>query len=207
MHTNLTDDAICEMAWDQVAAGLALIAWSGLAAWKSDRLRFVESDVGAFESRKGQRRLHPVFGRLLSWTAFGVGTEYLVKGVCLLRGLPLSKSTNVVRVPNEFEDVSEWAKSVEAGDPSAQYTEISFGTLGTLPKDWATQVVGSSRAAGIAAAVKLLAKTFRNREAHRYVKNTRALHFYVVGKVFIPAINELITTIDQAGLKARQPAG
>jgi hypothetical protein len=54
-----------------------------------------------------------------------------------------------------------------------------------------------------AAAIKLLASRFRNRDAHTYAKNVRAFHFYLVPNLFVPALNQLLSSIDQTALHAQ----
>jgi hypothetical protein len=190
-----------EEGWRQVKAGLALVQWSKLTRWDADRLVLVAADVDSFESEEGHRHVHKTFGRLICWIAFSTGAEYLAKGACFLRGQDLSKRSPVVRIPSPGEDLNVWVQAVNRKAASVQETSIHFGTLGKLPLNSILQ--GAPDRALVLAAFKLLTKTVRNRDAHRYTENVRAFHFHVVGALFVPALNAILRCLDQAELQAQ----
>lgn len=187
--------------WRQVQAGLTLMLWSTLASWDSDSLLLVAANETDFESSEGHQTVHPEIGRLICWLAFSTGAEYLVKGMCFVKGLDLAKDTQVVRVPSWGEDLATWVRCVNANDPSSREKDVQFGTLGRLPLGAALK--GLPERDLVLAAVKLLASTIRNRDAHRYTKNVRAFHFHVLAKVLVPAFNAILASIDQTELRAR----
>ena len=75
--------------WQQIRAGVALIQWSKLASWDGEKARFEPSSQDEFEAWAG--KIHQDFGRLICWIAFSVGSEYLIKGVCLVKGEDIAK--------------------------------------------------------------------------------------------------------------------
>ena len=70
-----------EEGWRQVEAGVSLIVWSRLAFWDAQNVSLAASKEADFESRAGHKGVHGRFGRLICWIAFGVGGEYLAKGI------------------------------------------------------------------------------------------------------------------------------
>lgn len=185
----------------QVNAGLALIVWSKLASWDEPSLSLVASKETDFESDAGHKQIHSEFGRLICWIGFGVGAEYLTKGVCMLKEHDLSRTTKTIRLPLPGEDITEWIQLVNGKDPSVCKSEVGFGTLGNLP-----EVVGKILEPGpnrdlVLASIKLLASTIRNRDAHRYAQNVRAFHFHLVNSLFVPAFNVLIESLNKDQLQ------
>ncbi len=184
--------------WQQVRAGLALIQWSRLARWDRERLALIAHKEEEFESAAGHKQVHGEFGRLICWIAFGVGSEYLLKGVCPLKGVDLGRTTKVIRPPFRGEDVTSWARLVRAKDTSVVQDEVSFGTLGTLPVQEILQDGDKKNMA--LASIELLAKTIRNRDAHRYARNVRSFHFHTVESLFVPALNAVLASLNQHDL-------
>jgi len=193
--------------WTQIRAGVSLIIWSKLAKWDTQKLEFVPTNKDEFEkTANGWRQVHNEFGRLICWVAFGVGSEYLVKGICILNNQIQTEHRNVIRFPNEHESVQDWAQKVcqTPINPSVLETANSFGTFGTLVEPVKQILANNSLTERdlTVAAIKLLYKTFRNRDAHQYTQNVRAFHFHTVPLVFVPAFNILLATAKQQDLKA-----
>jgi len=185
--------------WRQVRAGVALIVWSKLASWDAQKLILVATKEAEFESVSGHQKVQGEFGRLICWITFSVGAEYLAKGACLLNGRKLAKDVKVVRLPSQ--DIEEWIRLVNANDPSIYECDISFGVLGDVPVD---KIVKSGRERNlVAAGFKLLSSAVRNRDAHRYAQNVRAFHFHLVEKLFVPAFNVVLASLDQNELRIR----
>ena len=192
---------IIEEGWRQIKAGMALILWSRLASWDKGNLSFIASKEGEFESRAGHKEIHGQFGRLISWIAFGVGAEYLAKGVCILNGCDLSRNAKAIRPPSSGEDTENWIRLVNRDDPSVRQTEIGFGTLGKLPL---VQILKSGRERDfVCASIKLLASSIRNRDAHRYTQNVRAFDFHLIETMFVPAFNILLASLSKDELRIR----
>jgi hypothetical protein len=149
--------------------------------------------------------VHATLGRLLSWITFGVGAEYIAKGACLLTSVPITKSSSILVAPQPTDDLDTWAQQVMARDPTTIKQQSVLKTLGQLPIE---QVFPAGlEGQRTAAAIKLLASQFRNRDAHTYAKNIRAFHFYLVPTLFVPALNHLLSSVDQLELRARMSAG
>jgi hypothetical protein len=51
------------------------------------------------------------------------------------------------------------------------------------------------------ASIDLLRGTIRNRDAHRYAQNERAIHFHLVPNLLVPAFNILLATLDEDALR------
>jgi hypothetical protein len=193
-------NATATEGWRQVRAGVSLIVWSRLAVFDKNSGLLRAADETDFESgEEGHRALGAEYGRLICWLSFSVGTEYLTKGVCLLKGELSTKPVTVVRPPDWNEEVAVWVQRVNANDPSAKAEDTSFGTF----KDAQVRTItglGNKRAL-VEAALKLLASTIRNRDAHRYQPNVRAGHFLAVPRVFVPAFNALLQCLDLSARK------
>jgi hypothetical protein len=54
----------------------------------------------------------------------------------------------------------------------------------------------------VSAAMKLLGKTIRNRDVHRYERDVRAGHFLAVPNDFVPAFNSLLACLDKDKLRS-----
>ena len=192
--------ATTEDGWRQVRAGASLINWSRLAVFDSKSASFCAADEGNFEFEgEGHRAVSKEYGRLICWVSFSVGSEYLAKGVCLLKGRLPTKSVNVFRPPEWNEDLDEWARMVNENDPSIKSEDSSLGTLNDVQVG-TIDGLGDKRAL-VAAALKLLGSTIRNRDAHRYQPDVRAGHFQAVPRVFVPAFNALLQCLDQNALR------
>ncbi len=192
---------VLDEGWQQIRAGVALITWSRLASWDAENLALVAASETKFESAAGHKKVHSEFGRLLCWIAFGVGGEYLLKGVCLLRGCNLARQDKVIRLPSQHEDIENWVRLVNEGDPSIREVGVSFGTLGQVPL---SRILNPGRERDlVSASITLLRTTIRNRDAHRYAQNVRAFHFHVVKRLFVPAFNIVLASLDQNELRVR----
>jgi hypothetical protein len=195
-----------EDGWRQIQAGVSLVTWSWLASWDSQALYFVPAEQGAFESKHAG--VHGSYGRLICWLTFAVGAEYLCKGVCLLKGLSVfeTKPKNVIRPPKTGEDLQQWVNLVNQqkdGAPDVQEKELRTKTL-TQMVDEVQKIteLGSNRDR-VAASLKFLASTIRNRDAHRYVQNVRSFHFSAIPDLLVPSLNDLLGVLDRADLKDR----
>lgn len=197
--------------WEQLQAGVALIRWSNLVRWDHAEVKFIEVTSGEFEM--DAYRSHPEFGRLISWLVFAVGSEYLLKGVCLLRELKQHETECVWRPPSKDEDLDAWAQKVreEAKKPKEKRETImkqpTFGILGGLPL--AKMVKDKPREDVWFAGIELLRDTIRNRDAHKYNRNVRESQFYLVPKLFIPTLNAMLSSLDpehRKELRSRIPA-
>ena len=190
-----------EDGWNQVKAGIALISWSRLASFDFAQNTFVASYKEEFEFGPGHKNVHLAYGRVICWIVFSVGAEYLAKGACLLAGATAARPAKVIRGPEWHEGTEAWSKLVLADDPNTKVTDISLGTLGTLPIK-KIAALGPNRQI-VSATMKYLASAIRNRDAHRYAPNVRAAHFRDVPRLFVPAFNALLHTMDQDELRKR----
>jgi hypothetical protein len=203
---NRFDHAREEDGWRQVRAAVSLIAWSRLARFDAQQLVFHAAEEHAFEfGLEGHPGVHHEFGRLICWIAFSVGGEYLSKGTCLLKGCDLTTTVAAIRPPSWDEDLRVWAQLVNSRDPRVQVADTSLGTLGQAPVNRILPH-GPDREF-VSAAVRFLASTIRNRDAHRYAPNARAAHFRAVPLVLVPAFNILLGTLDQDELRRRSFGG
>ncbi len=192
--------------WRQIQAGACLIAWSQLASWDSQVPCFVPAKQEAFESE--HTSVHGSYGRLICWLTFAVGVEYLCKGVCLLKELPVfeTKPKPVIRPPKDDEDLQQWVNLVNQqkdGAPEVQENEPRTKTLYQLVNEVQKITELGSNRDRVAASLKLLASTIRNRDAHRYVQNVRSFHFSVIPDLLVPSLNDLIGVLDREDLKVR----
>jgi hypothetical protein len=197
---------LIEEGWRQIHAGASLVAWSRLARWDPNTLCFAPSEQAAFES--DHTGVHNSYGRLICWLTFAVGVEYLCKGVCLLKGLPVfeKKPKTVIRPPQTGDDLQQWVNLVNQendGAPAVQEKDLRTKTL-TQMVDLVRQIaeLGGNRDR-VAASMKLLASTIRNRDAHRYVQNVRSFHFSAVRDLFVPSLNDLLGVLDRSELESR----
>lgn len=195
-----------EDAWRQIQAGASLVAWSRLARWNPQTLSFAPVGQDAFEA--DHAGVHRSYGRLICWLAFAVGAEYLCKGVCLLKDLPVfeKKPKKVIRPPQTGDDLQQWVSLVNQekdGAPAVQQEDRRTKTL-TQMVDQVRQIaeLGGNRDL-VAASMKLLASTIRNRDAHRYAQNVRSFHFSAVRDLFVPSLNALLGVLDRKELESR----
>lgn len=194
-----------EEAWDQVKAGVYLIDWSRLADFNVAQLEFdAPKDDGRFESEEhGHHQIAPVFGRLICWIAFSVGSEYLMKGCCVLkRKLHPNKKNEVIRHPNQNEEFDSWITKVTEKDGVVDCKKDGLGTLGDAPVE-SIKGLNADDQPIVLAARNFLAKSIRNRDAHRYAQNKRTQDYWAVPKLFIPAHNALLRCLDQDILRDR----
>ncbi len=189
-----------EDAWRQIQAGASLVAWSRLARWDARTLRFAPAEQDAFES--DHAGVHRSYGRLICWLTFAVGAEYLCKGVCLLQGLQVfeKKPQKTICPPQIGADLQRWVSLVNQekdGAPSVQQEDRRTKTL-TQMVDQVRKIteLGGTRDF-VAASIKLLASTIRNRDAHRYAQNVRIFHFSTVRDLFVPSLNALLGVLDR----------
>ncbi|HEY6330764.1 MAG TPA: hypothetical protein VI756_15635 [Blastocatellia bacterium] len=193
-----------EEGWRQIEAGLALVTWSNLAVWNARGLCLLATSEGKFESPAGHNLVHKQFGRLICWISFGVGAEYLAKGVLLLHGFLQPRGKKVLRPPWPEEDIATWVALVNKDDASVMDEDLDFGTLGTLPLGRVGGTIAEREL--VKASYKLLANTIRNRDAHRYARNVRAFHFQAVERLFVPSFNILLRSLDDGELRTRVSA-
>ena len=157
-------------------------------------------DKYAFEN-SGHPTVNRSLGRLICWLAFGVGGEYLAKGAGLLHGLEIvDDEAKVLSPPREFQDVHAWSTLARKQDPSLYDKEVSLCNLGTLAVRF-RKVAKLQDRNFVASALSVLASKFRNREAHKYVKDVRDKHYYLTATLFIPAFNLLLASLDQQRLR------
>lgn len=187
--------------WEQVRAGLALIECSKLAKWQPSSAALAPADGPAFEN--AATSMHSEFGRVMAWILFSVGCEYVLKGACLVHNLITPQSKAVLRPPKSGEDLATWVHDALVRSSSVLEQVPTTGMLGTLP---IKKLVRASAQPKLArAAFDLLRDGMRNRDAHQYVKNVRAAHFKAVPKLFVPALNEVLGSLDQQRLRSEYP--
>lgn len=190
-----------EDGWNQVKAGIALISWSRLASFDSEQNTLVAANEQEFEFGPGHKNVHHAYGRVICWIVFSIGGEYLAKGACLLAGITTPESATVIRGPEWDEATEAWSDLVLADDPKTKVADTNLGTLGKLPIK-KIAALGPDRQM-VSATMKYLASAIRNRDAHRYAPNVRAAHFRDVPRLFVPAFNALLRTLDQEELRKR----
>lgn len=188
--------------WEQIRAGIELVKWSQLAHWDKNALCFTATNKAAFEPT-GHLQVHEKYGRLICWITFGVGSEYLAKGVSLLNGCNLTSNSQGIRAPKEYEDINHWSKMVISNDPAVKTSRnLNLGTFKNMQNKWDKILKGKPKADRnkVKASFKLLAEEIRNRDAHYFEPDVRALNFDDVERLFIPAFNILLNTLDQGEL-------
>ena len=188
-----------EDGWRQIRAGLTLVTWSKLAFWSVRDLVVIPAKEDDFESACAA--VHPDFGRLICWIAFGVGSEYLVRGVFMLKGHDPTSKREIVRPPAEDEDITDWVMAVKSNCKSVKEPEdvsgMNFGS--DLP--WSRILEAGPDLDLVSASTKLLAVKIRNRDAHRYTESVRAFHFHAVERLFVPALNIVLRSLNQTDLR------
>ena len=112
--------AVTEEGWRQLRAGLELIIWSKLASWDQIALRLVPANGDHFEFHASGWRERGERGRVICWITFGVGAEYLAKGVVMAKGHDLTRQEGVIRIPLPAENIDEWVQLVVSKHPSIQ---------------------------------------------------------------------------------------
>ena len=177
--------------WNQIRAGLALIEWSNLASWDKNTGKLSASAQPAFEAVAVKR--HQQFGRVISWIVFAVGCEYVLKGVCLVRGLLQPKLKKVLRPPHPDDDLANWIHQALGNSDSVREEVSITGQLKQLPLD--KLVSGLPERDLAMAAFELLRESIRNRDAHQYVRDVRAAHFKAVPRLLVPALNAVLGSL------------
>jgi hypothetical protein len=149
--------------------------------------------------------VHPVFGRLICWLTFSAGAEYLGKGLCLAHGIQFWNDARPAKICELPEgSINDWLKKTK-GRPKRK-EERSFGTIGGLTWEEKGNPSPLEQLARkfhaqpeethlLLGAYTVLGSTIRNRDAHAYVPNVRASHFWLVDDLFMPALNLLIEWI------------
>ena len=180
-----------------VESGHSLIVWSRLVKWDATNLRFVPTEEACFE--RYQKSVHPTLGRLLCWLAFSVGSEYLLKGVLKANSLLETQEPEwVFRPPEHSESLDEWAKAVVDKSPTMKYEAAKYKTLGKLAQEIAClRRIDQALRIKTQAAFMYLNSTIRNRDAHQYKAGVRAGDFWLLEPLFVPALNALISTLEQ----------
>ena len=192
--------------WNQVNAGLELMTSSGLARWSVFKLR-LEAATDSTKFEADAAAVNAKFGRLICWITFSAGVEYLVRGVFSLRGLCPPVPHDYRRPIEEGEDLATWISHMDSGDAcvveAGQKDEMKLG--GKLPWDKVLGNATPEETRTVGWGIYLLATTIRNRDFHRYVEGVRLKQFYLVQKLFLPAINIILSDLDQTELKQRGP--
>lgn len=183
----------------QVTAAVSLLEKSLLVEWDSRTARFNPIQKDQFE-QTWRRNVDPVFGRLICWIMFAVGSEFLAKGVCLVREIEIRTEQEVPRYPSE--PIKQWASKYRK-DWRVGGTMMTtfFGTLSDLTTDKKSEASLSRLCTEVSAtdeqkelllaSYDLLRKTIRNRDAHAYVANVRDLHHSLVPEIFCQCFNLL----------------
>lgn len=191
---------------EQIRAGVSLIHGSRLARWKSPPPSFEPVQETDYEA--GHAGVDSNFGRVISWITFSVGAEYLAKGVCIVHGRLKHRSTAVFCPPGPQVNIDKWAALVEpvpikklraCTDPFIREDIDTLPMLGELVTVLEDLVTGHDRTI-VSAGFKLLSSAIRNRDAHTYIKNKRQSNFHLVERLFLPALNILLRTVDQPTL-------
>lgn len=201
---------LIEEGWRQLEAGIGLVTFSMLASWNAQTLRVVACKQSDFESAAGHKRVHPKFGQLICWITFGVGAEYLAKGICMLHKHDLSQTKDVLRSPKLGSSLDNWiglliqSRLFKAGSSATLYERnVCFGTLKTVQDRLLKLVTQESKRDLVWASFELLRDRIRKRDAHRYTENVRTFDFHTVDSLFVPAFNILLQSLDQDELRAR----
>ena len=108
---------------------------------------------------------------------------------------------NPIKLPSWDENIQEWIQAPLVLEQDKQ--EPRLQTLGKLKAKLKDIPVSQPDKDFVEASIELLASEIRNRDAHRYTENVRAFHFYLVSKLFIPAFNILLASLEQEELRGR----
>ncbi|MGH2397070.1 MAG: hypothetical protein ACRDFW_08790 [bacterium] len=187
----------------QVSAAIALLETSRLVEWNATAGRFQPVDRELFEVA-WRLDVHPVFGRLMCWMLFAAGSEFLLKGVCLLNGIEIRHPQEVPVHPSG--GIAQWVPAFLNDWKSTGTTPVThFGALGALtyhdyqqsipaPLKRLCSAVGAAQAEDdlLFATYELLRRTIRNRDAHAYVPNVRDTHHSAVPALFCDCFNVLV---------------
>ena len=170
------------IGWQNVHAGLNLIVWSKLALWDTDNLKLIAKEDENLKTYNGYKDIHLKYGRLICWIAFGIGSEYLIKGVCLL--LKNEKGL-IINIKNKQLDNSDILHL-----SMAQLAHIIYQFIGD-----------SVESVQIKKSLINLAKSIRNRDVHSYEKDVRGSNYLSVKKIFIPLLNIMLKKLNEAELR------
>ncbi len=142
------------------------------------------------------------FGRYMAWVWFSVGAENLAKAALVCNGLLQGKPQNLDYPMYLWNtDNATWVDEVLKPQ---QGPGGGYGTLGDI---WRCEVDKLARHRGIPdaeskklkAAYKYFTQAIRNRDAHSYIENRRRRDFPAVDRVFVPAFNTLVRTMENMG--------
>jgi hypothetical protein len=192
----------------QITAGVALIRASQLLLWDDEIHRFVAPrDAAVFNYLWSI--LDPGFGRVILWSTFSTGAEYLFKGF-------LMANDDDVRAPELDEKLSmptgsidQWIDDLYHGNYAAlpKTPMPNFNTFGGIAdarlKSAADEHIPDEEASvelltfekdkrRVVAARRLLANAIRNRDTHAYIPNVRENNRPTVDQLFRPAFNSMI---------------
>ena len=188
---------------EQIKVGLELIVWSKLACWDKNDFKLVANNADQFEGDQGHERFHNRYGRLICWIIFCVGAEYLGKGFCLVNGHNLSKLDKAIQTPDPRIDFGKWIELASQYEKNKQKTkriecdEKNYGTLGGLRGVVSKYIEEDSQKNLVEACYRYLASTIRNRDVHYYAKERRRFDFHMVEKLFVPAFNIVLKSVEQ----------
>jgi len=184
----------------QIKVGLELIVWSNLACWDANNLKLVSNNVESFENYDGLKADYKKYGRLICWIIFSVGAEYIGKGFCLVNEHNLIIPDKlVIRSLKLNEELRSWINLVVSDKKSDKITQndVYFGTLGKLEGIIGKYINDDFDSKLVEACYIYLANSIRNRDVHRYTKDTRGFHFHMVEKLFVPAFNIILKSVEQ----------
>ncbi|CAE6843946.1 hypothetical protein R69658_06852 [Paraburkholderia aspalathi] len=190
----------------QITAGVALIRASQLLSWDDKAHRFVYSGDDVFNYL--WRLLDPAFGRVILWSTFSTGAEYLFKGFLMANGDDIRATELELKLSMPTGPLDQWIDDVYANSSTLQKAPMpSFGTLGNVTADRlinASNQRDMSRATSaelltfekdkkrLVVAKRLLANAIRNRDTHAYIPNARENNRPMVNQLFRPAFNSMI---------------
>lgn len=182
----------------QATAGAVLLHRSRLLRWNSTSAEFIPVHRETFEY-SWRMDMDPAFGRLMCWIQFSAGAEFWLKGLCLLHGIDIRKEIEVANYP--AGDIENWARRYNQNWKMDGTIKIaSYGTLGSLTwrdgnePSYLDRLMTSGNAAQmerelVRAAVHLLGRSIRNRDAHGYVPNVRDSHYNLIPELFARCFN------------------
>jgi hypothetical protein len=150
----------------QVTAAIRLLGHSGLLRWHS-AVECSAVDWQDFETY--WRRIDPYFGRFMCWITFSAGAELLLKGVCLAHGVEVGHR------PHSFGTLDGALKQL--GRVFEKVTAVSKEDQGRIRKAYATL------------------KKIRDRDVHAYWPNVRNNDFTLLGEVFVPCFNLMLSWV------------
>lgn len=195
------DAPMDDNGWEQIRAGVSLIQWSRLATWERSKCVLRASSEARFESLVIRR--HRQFGRVISWITFAAGTEYFLKGARIVKGLKTATSTQkrILRPPAPSEDVLQWVTM--AADGNALVFEDVTPSLPLGKRPISKVLNGLPNPSRALMALDMFTQSIRNRDAHRYCQNVRPAHFHVIPQLLVPTLNDVLSLLDTAEVRAR----